>query len=120
MLLKAAETDEKRLELFFWMWTLKEAYTKAIGSGLGFDFQRVDFDPVRLVLLVDGTMPHGWRFHMFTVTDGEDRYLGVIAEFVNDSRTTEIIPEGSKHEWLTILDAAPFAENTICKLISYA
>lgn len=114
-MLKTAETDEKRLELFFWMWTLKEAYTKALGLGLGFDFQRVDFDPVKLVVLVDGRAPHGWRFHMFTVTDGDDRYLGVMAEFVDDIRTTEVISEGPNPGWLTILDAVSFTESTICK-----
>ena len=120
-MLQESTTDEERLELFFWFWTMKEAYTKAVGFGLGFDFKRIDFNPQKRVVRVDGTAPQGWVFHMFTVPDGEDQYLGVVAEYLGDSRPTivEYIagcprPTG----WLTVQDGVSFVEHVVAVLRS--
>lgn len=121
-------SDKERLETFLWIWTLKEAYTKALGLGMSFDFQRVDFDPINRLVRVDGTLPLGWKFRMFTVPDREeDRYLGVIAEHLgnNNPAMTEIRPvvvEGPhpvESKWITIQDAAFFTEAAISELRSY-
>ncbi|PPQ72529.1 hypothetical protein CVT24_004835 [Panaeolus cyanescens] len=105
----------EKLKRFFWMWTLKEAYTKALGIGLGFDFRRVEFDVVERVVRVDGRIPPGWRFNMFTVQDGDDVYQGVVAEFVGDI-PTRVVDETAKIDWLTVHDAVEFTQDAIATL----
>jgi len=102
----------EQLRRFFWMWTLKEAYTKALGLGLGFDFRRVEFDVVNRIVRVDGQIPQGWRFSMFVIEDGEDLYQGVVAEQLGGT-STEVVNESMKPDWLTIHDAAPFSEDAV-------
>ena len=98
------------------MWTLKEAYTKALGLGLGFDFRRVEFDVVNLIVRVDGQIPQGWHFSMFIIEDGEDFYQGVVAEHVGGT-STKVVNESMKPNWLTIHDAVPFAQHAIIDLV---
>lgn len=105
----------EQLQRFFWIWTLKEAYTKALGQGLGFDFRRVEFDVVNLIVRVDGQIPQGWHFGMFVIEDGEDLYQGVVAEYVGGT-STSIVNKSTKPNWLTIHDAAPFTEDAIVEL----
>jgi 4'-phosphopantetheinyl transferase len=105
----------QQLRRFFWMWTLKEAYTKALGLGLGFDFRRVEFDVANLIVRVDGQIPQGWHFSMFVIEDGEDLYQGVVAEHVGGT-STEVVNELMKPSWLTIHDAVPFADHAITDL----
>ena len=99
------------------MWTLKEAYTKALGLGLGFDFRRVEFDVVNLIVRVDGQIPQGWRFSMFVIEDGEDLYQGVVAEHLGGT-STEVVNESMKPDWLTIHDAVPFTEHAVIDLVN--
>ena len=106
----------ERLRRFFWMWTLKEAYTKALGLGLGFDFQRVEFDVVNRIVRVDGQIPQGWQFSMFVIEDGEEMYQGVVAKQLGGT-STEVVDESIKPNWLTIYDAVPFTENAIVDLV---
>ncbi|KAJ7781477.1 hypothetical protein B0H16DRAFT_1659036 [Mycena metata] len=106
-LISSAANQQDGLERFFWMWTAKEAYTKALGLGLGFDFRRVEFDPVLDVLRVDGIAPKGWRF---------DKFKGVVAEFVGGNTDCVVISESSPQEWLSVLDATSFIENAIQEL----
>lgn len=94
---------------------MKEAYTKALGIGLGFDFKRVEFDVEDKVLRVDGEIPVGWSFRMFILEDGEDAYEGVVAEFLGDSRT-EVVYENEPREWLKRYDAVSFVEHAILRL----
>ena len=109
-------SPSQQLRRFFWMWTLKEAYTKALGLGLGFDFRRVEFDVVNLIVRVDGQIPQGWHFSMFVIEDGEDFYQGVVAEHVGGT-STEVVNESIKPNWLTIHDAVPFTERAIIDLV---
>ncbi len=106
---------EDNLRRFFWMWTMKEAYTKALGIGLGFDFKRVDFDVEANILRVDGEIPVGWRFRMFVLQDGEDAYEGVVAEFLGDG-PTEIVHEHGSYKWLQQYEAVSFTEQAILRL----
>ncbi|KAF9057374.1 hypothetical protein BJ165DRAFT_1411662 [Panaeolus papilionaceus] len=105
----------EKLKRFFWMWTLKEAYTKALGIGLGFDFRRVEFDVVERVVRVDGRVPSGWRFNMFTVQDNDDVYQGVVAEYVGDI-PTEVVDETAERDWVTIYKAVEFTQDAIATL----
>lgn len=97
------------------MWTLKEAYTKALGLGLGFDFKRIEFNVIERIVQVDGQVPEGWRFNMFVINDDEDQYQGVIAEY-HGGIQTEIIMEADNTSWLKKYDAIPFVEDAIALL----
>jgi len=108
-------SPKENLERFFWMWTMKEAYTKALGIGLGFDFKRVEFDVEENVLRIDGVIPTGWKFRMFILQHGEDSYEGVVAEFLGYGQT-EVIHEIGSCEWLRRYDAVPFVEQAILRL----
>ncbi|KAJ6516113.1 hypothetical protein C8R45DRAFT_232137 [Mycena sanguinolenta] len=114
-LISSAADEAQGLERFFWMWTAKEAYTKALGIGLGFDFSRVEFDPALDVIRVDGTIPKGWVLSKFKIVQGVDIYQGVVAEFVGGDDTV-VNPDSQPHEWLAVLDATSFIENAIQQL----
>jgi 4'-phosphopantetheinyl transferase len=110
-LLKSATSDEERKKIFFWMWTVKEAYTKALGIGLGFDFSRIEFDVPNKIVRVDKKIPQGWRFDMFEIKDSDDLYEGVVAEYLGEGET--IVTMHDVPEWLTVFEAVPFTENAI-------
>jgi phosphopantetheinyl transferase len=55
----------------FQLWTLKESYTKAIGSGLGFDMSRIEYDFDSAVLNVDGSPLYGWLIRSFFLVDAD-------------------------------------------------
>jgi len=115
-LISSAPNEEKGLERFFWMWTAKEAYTKALGLGLGFDFRRVEFDPALDVFRVDGVVPKGWKLTKFKVVHGADVYQGVVAEFMGGDDACVVVSESHPHQWLTVLDASSFIETAIQQL----
>lgn len=102
--------------MFFWMWTLKEAYTKALGVGLGFDFRRVEFYPHQRVVKVDGDVLTGWKFKMFTLTHKQDLYQGVVANNVGGTSAAEVLLMNEDTDWITIEDAVPFIKTTMSLL----
>ena len=53
------------LQRLYLVWTLKEAYTKALGLGLGFDFKRIEVDVNGHKITVDNNVPCGWEFIVF-------------------------------------------------------
>ena len=79
------ESDsQKREDVFRKFWSLKEAYTKGRGDGLGFEFNRCDFklsdtmiegtskQPVqKAALAVDGKALPSWGFYIQVRTRGE-------------------------------------------------
>lgn len=114
-LITTAPNEKQGLERFFWIWTAKEAYTKALGLGLGFDFRRIEFNPVLDALQVDGSVPKGWRLNKFTIVQGADLYQGVVAELVGGEETV-VLAESEPQEWLTVIDAPVFIQEAIQQL----
>lgn len=59
---------------FMKFWSLKEAYVKATGEGLGFELGRCEFvllnDGTRAVVAVDGVARRDWIFHMHELGRG--------------------------------------------------
>jgi phosphopantetheinyl transferase (holo-ACP synthase) len=57
--------DEVKLKRLCMLLALKEAYIKAIGQPLGFDYTRLEFDVPSSRVLADGTPVLGWEFRIF-------------------------------------------------------
>ncbi|KIY49581.1 hypothetical protein FISHEDRAFT_65511 [Fistulina hepatica ATCC 64428] len=106
---------DEGLRRFFWIWTMKEAYTKALGVGLQFDFNRLEFDMVNEVVRVDGQPLEGWRFHRCSLDHPDGEYLLTIAEFVGGDGTV-IVTGREPQPWLRTVDAVEFVKATITKL----
>lgn len=70
------------------MWTVKEAYTKALGEGLGYDFARIEYDVVNQVVTVDRKEPEGWEITSFLVQHLTDKYVVSTACKVEGNRST--------------------------------
>ncbi|XP_071786813.1 L-aminoadipate-semialdehyde dehydrogenase-phosphopantetheinyl transferase-like [Asterias amurensis] len=77
---KAEGTEWKQLEMFYRFWCLKESYIKAIGIGLGFNLQRIEFHPKTLALqqgvvttdtefYLDGKLDTTWAYHESKLDD---------------------------------------------------
>jgi 4'-phosphopantetheinyl transferase len=101
------------------MWTVKEAYTKALGLGMGFEFSRVEFDAVQRQIRIDGKAATGWKFILFTILDGDNPYEGVAAEFVGGDES-EVQDEVAKDcsSWLTVVDALSVLQRAVDELPS--
>lgn len=93
---------------------MKEAYTKALGLGLGFDFCRIEYDVSENVVRVDKERALGWRFTKFVFTDENDLYQGVVAEYIG-GKTTEIIDEMDSQKY-DLSRAVPFVETVLHEL----
>ncbi|KAF8609515.1 4'-phosphopantetheinyl transferase [Ceratobasidium sp. AG-I] len=75
ILLPTAADEPTRLLRLYRMWTVKEAYTKALGEGLGYDFARIEYDVVNQVVTVDGKEPRDWEITSFLVQHLSDTYV---------------------------------------------
>ncbi|KAH8830318.1 4'-phosphopantetheinyl transferase [Flagelloscypha sp. PMI_526] len=113
-ILHAGATAQSKLEMFFWIWTFKEAYTKALGVGLGFDFRRISVDPQHNIVRVDGKEPCGWKFDKFRCRNGNGvDYVGVAADY-SSLREGWSVEEG---KWeVQQEDAKEFAEKCLTSL----
>jgi 4'-phosphopantetheinyl transferase len=58
------------LRRLYILWTLKEAYTKALGQPLGFDFSRIECNIPDETITVDGVRLVGWEFRLFKANVG--------------------------------------------------
>lgn len=94
---------------------MKEAYTKALGLGLGFDFSRIEFDVVANRVWVDGQVPQGWIFHKFQMTEAGEQYVGVVAELVEGVETI-VVPETDPKPWFKSFRAVTFVNRAIEEL----
>jgi len=122
-------TDDETLRRIFWIWTLKEAYTKALGIGLGFDFSRVEFNFLRDEIKVDGVLAVGWEFRLFSlglpledegrskavIKDGLDLYQGVAATWIGGDKCrvirTPYAPNGV-NQWYKMITVQDLIERS--------
>lgn len=71
--LLAEAPSSTRAELFFRLWTLKEAYVKARGLWFSLPVERCVFslgDDVVLTMELEGQRPSGWQFYECTPSPG--------------------------------------------------
>ncbi|GAA5821404.1 hypothetical protein JCM3770_003507 [Rhodotorula araucariae] len=113
-------TSEQKLRHALALWTLKEAYVKAIGEGLHLDLQRVEF---RLTLCTagdkdgsvsagvgrrDGARMDGWRFTLVEVeqgSEGEEAYFVALAEQARGAHgEVQPLPRGASPDWVHEVD----------------
>ncbi|KAL5530656.1 hypothetical protein ACEPAF_6914 [Sanghuangporus sanghuang] len=83
-LLEHSDANDALRRLYL-VWTLKEAYTKALGLGLGFDFKRIEVNISTSRIYIDGSLPLGWEFRAFSLeSQSGDEYQVAIARFTGD------------------------------------
>jgi 4'-phosphopantetheinyl transferase len=92
---------------------MKEAYTKALGLGMGFDFRRIEYNLLADTVTIDGEIPKGWQMIKFEVIHGRDMYQGVTARFVGGDETLVLSRPSQSAEWLVRYDAPSF----VCRAI---
>lgn len=97
---------------------MKEAYTKALGLGLGFDFKRLEYDALGNRFTVDGAPPQAWEFVAFIqgVNGGEgplqepDQYQIVAARVMEIGSETSVqlrsLEGNNIVSWLNVIDAS--------------
>jgi len=92
--------------ILFKYWTIKEAYTKAIGLGQRFDFTRVEYAPSEMGndrVLVDGRALPGWEFRGFIWREPSGaQYVGMAARQVGigDTSISWTHLNGQDLDWL--------------------
>lgn len=124
---KLGEGTLEQLTRFYRLWCLKESYVKALGVGIGFDLQRIDFHIYTPMLAagertsntqlhVDGCHDCSWRFEETRIDN--DHYVAIATQKVDavshpESNITEKsdIPEFSQLSFSElILGAEPQTE----------
>ncbi|KAF8731148.1 hypothetical protein AX14_005087 [Amanita brunnescens Koide BX004] len=108
---KADEVALRRLAIIL---ALKQAYIKAIGQPLGFDWSRLEFNIEERTATGDGNMLIGWEFRIFKANLGvirrnrlyEEQYQCVCAFYRGHRHVRYIWQETSKElaEWVQFIN----------------
>jgi 4'-phosphopantetheinyl transferase len=111
----ATIAEGERLDAFFRIWTTKEAYTKALGLGLGFDFARLALDAG--VLSADGAPVQGWEMKAAALDVRGARYVCALARCVGGAGGSAGVEEVSADAgWVVREDAEAFVRRAIAAL----
>ena len=100
------------LDRFYLIWTIKEAYTKAIGLGLGFDPSRIEYDMSANTVAVDGVIASGWLFETSRVTVDGKAYRVTVAQFGHG--TGSVVPLSQSQ--IVCSDASYFVRKALRQL----
>lgn len=91
--LNALEGADRHLR-FYELWTLKEAYLKATGSGLSTPLDQISFDFASGIARLVDEPAEGWRFALFHVGRQHVMAVGLRAEEWPVLAVRELGPEG--------------------------
>jgi len=112
-----SSTPATVLSQIFWLWTIKEAYTKALGQGLGFDFSRISFHFDTDKIYVDGEVLRGYEFILFSVkVKGSGLYQGVVVRCIGGEQECSVIRKdvsmsGPNEEWVEVWEGEKLVES---------
>ncbi|XP_015482451.1 L-aminoadipate-semialdehyde dehydrogenase-phosphopantetheinyl transferase isoform X1 [Parus major] len=108
--IKSMSNEWMQLDMFYRHWALKESFLKAIGVGIGFNLQRIEFNvsPLQLEIgkvyketkmLLDGEKEEEWTFEETRLDDHHHVAvaLGKQEGFVQKDSEAEVHPSSRSH-----------------------
>ncbi|CAE6522174.1 unnamed protein product [Rhizoctonia solani] len=104
-----AGSEATRLLRLYRMWTVKEAYTKALGEGLGYDFARIEYDVLNEKVAVDGKPPSGWEIVSFLAKHATDTYVISTARHIGGDQVTMLHLEDAPKGLVQFVEANALA-----------
>jgi 4'-phosphopantetheinyl transferase len=107
--------ENEALDRFYLIWTIKEAYTKAIGLGLVFDPSRIEYDMSANTVAVDGEIATDWLFESSRVTVDGEAYRVTVARFVGNGHGTGSVVPLSQSQ-IVCSDASSFVRKALRQL----